>query len=113
VGTWLELVSEEIRRLERVLEAVVEPEGARRAPATWEADERTLSWHVVLEGALEPDIDVEVLPRALVVRVLAASAERPTRASLLPIPEAYDPPTVTVRFEPGVLHVVVRRRGRT
>jgi len=79
------------------------------APCAWELTEEALCWHVVLRDAVEPDVDVEVLDQALVVR--ATVADR-LRHALLPIPAPFDASHTRIRFEAGVLEVrVYQRRG--
>ena len=80
---------------------------ALEAPCTWELLEEALCWHVVLRDALEPDVDVEVLEEALIVR--ADAADR-MRQALLPVPPAFDVSRARIRFESGVLEIRVQRR---
>lgn len=79
-------------------------EAAPAAPCVWELAERTLCWHVVLRGVVEPDIDVEMRGDALVVR--AAFGDSFLQA-VLPVPRPYDPRQATVRFRASVLEVRV------
>jgi hypothetical protein len=79
-------------------------EGARTAPCVWEIVEDTLRWDVVLRVVVEPDIDVEVRPDALVV---PAALGRAMVLAILPVPEPYDPHRARLRFQSGVLHVRV------
>jgi hypothetical protein len=79
---------------------------SRPAPAAWRLEEHALCWHVVLEDALEPDVDVQVLADALVVR-----AADPPWQTLLPVPFPFGLDHASIRFEAGVLHVRVRLEG--
>ncbi|MHC4137796.1 MAG: hypothetical protein ACYTDU_08445 [Planctomycetota bacterium] len=79
-------------------------EAAPPAPCVWELAERTLCWHVVLRGVVEPDIDVEVRGDALVVRAAFGDA---FLQAVLPVPRPYDTRRATVRFQASVLEVRV------
>jgi hypothetical protein len=84
---------------------------ALEAPCAWELIEETLSWHVVLRDAVDPDVDVEVLEQMLMVRATVANE---LRHALLPIPAAFDAAGAQIRFEGGVLEIRVclRKGGR-
>jgi len=79
-------------------------ESGSSVPSIWELADRALCWHVVLHGALEPDIDVEVRGDALVVR---AAVETSMVQAVLAVPRPYDPRLATVHFRAGVLQVRV------
>ena len=81
--------------------------GALEAPCTWELLEEALCWHVVLRDALEPDVDVQVLEEALIVR--AAAPDR-MRQALLPVPAPFDAARMRIRFESGLLEIRIQRR---
>ena len=61
-------------------------EEAPEAPTAWELLEGVLCWHVMLRDVLEPDIDLELLEDALLVRALVGGS---LHHALLPIPRPY------------------------
>jgi len=81
---------------------------ALEAPCAWELIEEALCWHVVLRDAVEPDVDVEMLEEALIVR--ATIADR-LRHALLPVPSPFQVAGARVRFKAGVLEVRVYQRS--
>lgn len=81
-------------------------EAARRPPSVWDLADRALCWHVVLRGVDEPDIDVEVLADALVVRAVHGGA---LLQAVLPAPTPFDPRRATIRFQASVLYVRLAR----
>ena len=95
---------ERVRR--RYVSLMEEVSEALEAAAVWEVAGRTLCWHVVLHGTLEPDIDIEVRPDAIIVRAATGSRLRQT---VLPVPRPYKASRPVLRFSSGVLHVRLRR----
>ena len=103
-------LAREIERLRRRHAAVLaEVAAAIEAPSAWELAGGTLCWHVVLCDVLEPDVDVEMLEDAVVVR--GAAARGAMRLALLPVPPPYDVRRVAVRYRHGFLEVRIERGG--
>jgi len=75
---------------------------ARRAPCSWVLEENALCWHVVLEDALEPDIDIEDLQEVLVIRARIGSR---MHAALVPIPSRFRAATPLCLFHTEVLEI--------
>jgi len=98
-------LAREIERLRRLYAPLVfgDLPGAREAPAAFDVERRALCWHVVLRDVLEPDVDVEVLEDALVVR--ARLEERSFRIALCPVPHPFDARRARLRFLGEVLEV--------
>lgn len=112
-ATDLERCRTEIARLRRQLGAVLRERAVERElPAHWTitgGHGELLDWHVVIaEEALEPDVDVELVPGGLIVRARARRRSS-VLVGLLPVPEDYDPTTLELRFELGTLHVRLSR----
>ena len=108
-------VEAEIEQLRRRYASYLrEIPGARALEAHWTASSRTLRWHVVLEeDVLEPDIDVEILPEALVVRAWVETPEE-TLLGVLPVPPEFDARHPDVRYEVDHLEILlVRVQGGT
>ena len=99
-----EVETEMARARRRYAWLLMETADALEAPCTWELIEETLCWHVVLRDAVDPDVDVEILDEALVVRAIAADR---LRHALLPIPTPFVTAHTRIRFEAGVLEVRV------
>jgi hypothetical protein len=101
-----ETVAIEIERLRlrylRMLEIEEEP------PVTWAVRGDILSWYVVLHDALEPDVDVEILADAAVVRAVVGAR---IFQCVLAIPRALRPDVGATRFREGVLEVRLVPRG--
>jgi len=98
----------EIRRLKRRYAAFLEEvEAAHEAPSTWELEAETLCWHVVLRDVLEPDVDLELLEDAVVVR---GAVEERVRLTVLPVPAPFDVrhPEVSLRGEVLEVRVFVK-----
>ncbi|MHC4551099.1 MAG: hypothetical protein ACYTEZ_20300 [Planctomycetota bacterium] len=110
-----EAVAREMERLRRRHLHLLE-EAARwlEAPCVWELEEEALHWHVVLRDVFEPDIDVEFVPEAIVVRGVVGMRAGVVRQALLPVPTPFDPRRASIRFRAGVLeiHVPAERHGR-
>ena len=105
----------EIERLRRRYASFLrEIPGTRALDAHWTASFRALRWHVVLEGeVLEPDIDVEILPEALVVRARVDTPEE-MLLGVLPVPPEFDARHPEVRYEVDHLEILlVRVEGGT
>ena len=108
-------VEAEIERLRRRYASFLrEIPGTRALDVHWTASSRALRWHVVLEeDVLEPDIDVEVLPEALVVRAWIETPEE-TLLGVLPVPAEFDARHPDVRYEVDHLEILlVRVEGGT
>ncbi|MHC4957648.1 MAG: hypothetical protein ACYTGN_04675 [Planctomycetota bacterium] len=104
-----EVEQEMARARRRYAWLLMEVADAHEAPCTWELMEEALCWHVVLRDAVEPDVDVEILDQALVVR--ATVADR-LRHALLPVPAPFDAAHARIRFQAGVLEVrLYQQRG--
>lgn len=98
---------EEIERLRRRYAPLLhEPPEAREAPARWTYVGRTLHWHVVVEEAAEPDIDVEILPELLVIRARVEAADHRLLQAILPVPEGFRAEDARILCECG--HVEIR-----
>jgi len=105
VGIEVAALAREVERVRRLYAWLLsEVPGTREAQAVWELSGRTICWHVVLRDIDEPDIDVEMLPDAVVVR---AGAEQGMRLAVLPLPAPFRPRRPVVRFAMGVLEVRV------
>ena len=109
----VEELAREIERLRRLhLAALEEAAAVLEAPCAWEMAEEVLCWHVVLRDVLEPDLDIEVLEDALVVRAAVEGSMGMLRRAVLPVPRPFDPRRPAIRFEAGVLEVrILRVRG--
>ena len=103
-------IEAEIERLRRRYTGCLrEVPGARLLPAHWTASRRALRWHVVLEeDVLEPDIDVEILPEAVVVRAWIEPAQT-TLLSVLPVPAGFDVLHPRVHYEGDYLEILLDR----
>jgi hypothetical protein len=87
----LDWIREEIERLRRRWGSLYrEREESRTLPAHWALHGSSLHWHVVLEDVLEPDIDVEILPEALVVRARPEADPCLLLVCVLPVPGGFD-----------------------
>lgn len=101
-------LAQEIERLRRRYASVFEDTpDAVEAASVWEVAEETLCWHVVLRDALEPDIDVELLGDAIVVRAAPEERTGCLRQTILPVPSPFDASRSVVRFDAGVLEIRV------
>jgi len=80
----------------RMLEIDEEP------PITWDLRGGSLCWYVVLHDALEPDVDVEILEDAAIVRAVAGTR---VFQGVLAIPSALEPDVGGIRFRESVLEV--------
>jgi hypothetical protein len=94
------LLALEIERVRRRYVSLLEE--AAEAPCAWELLDEGLCWHVVLRDALEPDVDVELLEDAIVVR---AMVEGSLRLTLLPVPSPFRPPRPLLHFAAERLEV--------
>jgi len=72
------------------------------APSTWELRRDSLRFYVVLAEADEPDVDVELLEDALVVR---AAAGRDVVHCLVPVPRPYRAHERSFLFRSGTLEI--------
>ncbi len=101
---------EEIERLRRRYAPLLhEPPEAREAQARWTYGGRTLRWHVVVEEAAEPDIDVEILPELLVLRARIEMADHRLLQALLPVPEGFRAEEAHIRCEYGYVEIRLSR----
>ena len=90
-----------IERVRRRYVSLLEEAAAHGAPTLWDVADQTLCWHVVLRDALEPDIDLEILPDAIVVRAGGPTVWQ----TLLPVPPPYATRRPRIRFRGGVLEI--------
>ena len=102
---------EHIERVERRYRAFVrEYPQARELRRSWTASGRSLCWHVVLDAdVLEPDLDIEILEGAIVVRACHATHGVPELVCVLPIPADFDIDHPFVRYEYEYLEIRVFR----
>jgi hypothetical protein len=82
---------------------------AREMRALWTFGGDVLRWHVVLEDVVEPDIDVEIVTGALIVRARALSECGGLFVCLLPVPSGFDVMRPEIRCEQDYLEVCVYR----
>jgi len=102
----------EIQRLRRRYAPLLhEPPEAREAPARWTYGDRTLRWHVVVEEAAEPDIDVEILPELLVLRARIEAADHRLLQAVLPVPAGFRVEDAHIRCEYGYVEIRLLRAG--
>lgn len=111
-----ERLADEIDRLRRRYRSLLrEVEPARELPAQWTVSGEALRWHVPLEAVPEPDIDVEILAEALMLRACLESGPQAILQALLPVPGGYDILHPAVRCEAGYVEIRVyrlRTKGR-
>ena len=98
-----ETIRREIRALRERYRALVGARGS--VPTTWEADETSLCWHVVLHEVLEPDIDIERLEEVIVVR---ARSDAGLCEVVLPVPAGYRRAAPRCVYRADVLEVWFR-----
>jgi HSP20 family molecular chaperone IbpA len=104
---------EEIERLRRRYAPLLhDPPEAREAPARWTYGGRTLRWHVVVEEAAEPDIDVEILPELLVIRARVEAQGQRLLQAVLPVPEGFRAEDAQIRCEYGYVEIRLSRVRR-
>jgi hypothetical protein len=107
---WQRELSEEIERLRRRYAPLLhEAPEAQEAPARWTYVGRTLHWHVVVEEAAEPDIDVEILPELLVIRARIEAAGHRLLQAILPVPEGFRAEDAHIRCEYGYVEICLSR----
>lgn len=105
-----EILDELIERLRRRHAA-----WARELPESTEVDLRwsvvgsRLHYHVVLDDVIEPDLDIEITPEALVIRAVPRRREKTVLFGVLPVPPSFDPMNPRIRFELGYLEVEIHR----
>jgi len=75
---------------------------AHSVPCTWVLEERGLCWHVVLDDALEPDIDIEQLHDALIIR---ARVGNEVREALILVPGRFRESTPRCAFRSQLLEI--------
>ncbi len=107
----LTTLREAIERLERRYRTYVRVHpGARPLRGTWTLSARTLRWHIVFESeVLEPDVDLEIIEDAIVVRACSSRFDTPDLVGVLPVPSGFDVLHPRVRFEPEYLEIRVFR----
>jgi hypothetical protein len=116
MSTGAEYIADEIVRLRRRYLALLrEVEHAVELPAQWTLSREMLRWHVPIESVEEPDIDLEILSRVLILRACREEPPDSIVQALLPVPPDFDIRTLTVRCESSYVEVCfrrTRRRGR-
>ena len=102
---------EHIDRVERRYRALVrEYPQARELRRSWTVSEQALRWHVVLDAdVLEPDVDLEILEGAIVVRACHTTLGVPELVCVLAIPAGFDIDRPLVRCENEYLEIRVFR----
>ena len=106
---------EHIERVERRYRALVrEYPQAREPRQSWTVSERTLRWHVVFDAdVLEPDVDLEILEDAIVVRACDPSLGVPELVCVLAIPAGFDINHPLVHCEHQYLEIRVVRTAES
>jgi len=100
-----ESLEQEIERLRRIhLHLLAEVAEGIEAPCLWDLDESCLHWRVFLADVLEPDLDVEVLDREVIVVRGQAEPQR-MRQALVLVPAPFSASRARIRFEAGVLEI--------
>ncbi len=108
----LDWLRDEIERLRRRYAPLLrEAPEAREAPARWTYGARTLRWHVVVEEAAEPDIDIEILPQLLVIRARLESAGPCMLRAILPVPAGFRAEEAQIRCEHGYVEIRLSQVG--
>ncbi len=108
----LDWLREEIERLRRRYAPLLrEPPEAREAQARWTYGGRILRWHVVVEEAAEPDIDIEILPELLVLRARTEAAGHRLLQAVLPVPAGFRAEDAQIRCEYDYVEVRLVRVG--
>ena len=109
----IDLIDREIRRIELELRGIQEDTArAEPLPARWSYRHRALCWHVVFaREVLEPDIDIELTSRALIVRGRPLRHASRVLIAILPVPRFFDCNNPEIRFEAGFLEITLPRRG--
>lgn len=108
-------LQEHIERVARRYGALVrEYPQAREPRRSWTVSERALRWHVVFDvDVLEPDVDLEILEGAIVVRVCHATLGVPELVCVLAIPAGFDINHPLVRCEHEYLEIRVFRTAES
>jgi len=88
----------------RALRLVDEREEASDLAARWSWSDDALIWQVEIGAAVEPDVDLEEVGDAIVVRVRRSGALPPGRA-VVAAPRARAVAAVAVAFHDGALEV--------
>ena len=102
-----ETLEREIARLRRRYHHLLgEAVESLEAPCLWDVTAEALCWKVFLDEVLEPDVDVEFLAEAIVVR--GETAARRLKQALLPVPTPFNPRRARIRFVAGVLEIRVQ-----
>jgi len=107
----LERLEAEIRRLRRRYAPWLrELAGARELPVRWTLAGDLLRWHIALGDIVEPDVDVEIARRVVIVRARQADPRGGLWQGLLPIPSDFASAPVEIRCEAGYLEIRVGRQ---
>lgn len=105
----LEELAREIERLRRrYAPAAREMPDARELTARWAAEVTGLCWFVPMADVVEADIDVEYLPEVMIVRANRTWPDPAVLVGILPVPYAFDPGHVVIRFTEETLMIRVR-----
>jgi len=105
--SWLETEIDRLRRRHACF--LREWAEAHELQALWTLSGNVLRWHVILEDVVEPDIDVEIVAEALIVRARPLSEHGGLLVSLLPVPSGFDLTRPQIRCEEGFLEIQVLR----
>jgi hypothetical protein len=110
--SWLEAEIDRLRQRHAGL--LRERAEAQELQAMWTLRGDVLRWHVVLDDVAEPDIDVEIVSEAFIVRARPLSRREGLLVGLLPVPAGFDLMRPEIRCEEGFLEIQVLRieRGR-
>ena len=99
-------VDAEIKRMRRRHAGLYrEISGAREAICHWTLLGDVLHWHVALEDAVEPEVDVEIAPPLLIVRAHLGEGQREFLLGVLPVPTDFDVSQPVIRYETGHLEI--------
>jgi hypothetical protein len=79
--------------------------GARELVAQWTFSAGVLRWHVAVEDVDEPDIDIELLADAVIVRAQPLATSERLSVSLLPVPHFFARVSPQIRYEDGYLQI--------
>ena len=110
----LALIEAEIRRLRVELGGLHDESAWTESPPTrWSYHDRSLYWHVVFgREVLEPDIDVELTSRALIVRGRPLRRSSRVIEAILPVPQFFDCERPKILYRAGYLEITLPRRRR-
>jgi len=78
-------------------------------PSRWTLSGDSLLWHVRLtEELLEPDLDIEIVTNALIVRARPSSGPRTILVSILPVPRMFDVHDPEIRYRSTSLEITLK-----